>query len=125
MSQTLAVLGASTNRHKFGNKCVRAFAHAGWSVVPVNPKPEPIEGFATARSLADITVPLDAISVYLPPPVTASMLEEIAAAEAGTVWFNPGAADADVLRKADDLGIAAHDACSIVAIGLSPSQFPG
>jgi len=52
------------------------------------------------------------------------MLPAIAAAGAREVWFNPGAADDAVLAEAKRLGISAIDGCSIVDLGLSPSQFP-
>jgi uncharacterized protein len=123
--KTIAVLGASRDRSKFGNKCVRAYHEAGWQVFPVNlGSAEPIEGLATVRRLADVPGALDRISVYLPPPVTLELLPEIAAKGAGEVWLNPGSADARVLEEARRLGIAAHPGCSIVDIGVSPAQFP-
>jgi len=121
---SIAVVGASRNRSKFGNKCVRAFAHAGYDVYPVHRSDDEIEGFRAFRSLADVPGDLDRISIYLPPPVTLSILEEIAARKAGEVWFNPGSADRTVLEKATELGITVRDGCSIVDIGLSPAQFP-
>jgi len=123
--KTIAVLGASRDRSKYGNKCVRAYHDAGWQVLPVNlGSAEPIEGLPTVRRLADLRGPLDRISVYLPPPVTLDLLDEIAGAGAGEVWFNPGSADARVLEEARRLGIAARPGCSIVDIGVSPAQFP-
>lgn len=126
--KTIAVLGASQHRHKYGNKCVRAYAHAGWRVLPVNLAGETVEGLPTFRSLAEAKesldgAELDRISVYLPPPLTYDMLEEMASTEAGEVWFNPGAADGRVLERARELGIEAVPGCSIVDIGLSPGQF--
>jgi hypothetical protein len=57
--------------------------------------------------------------------VTRSLLPEIAAARAAEVFFNPGSADDAIIAEARSLGIAAIEACSIVDIGLRPSQFPG
>lgn len=124
VKQTVAVLGASNRREKYGNKCVRAYAHAGWEVYPINPTEIEVEGHTAFRKLADIPVGLDRISVYLPPPVSAEMIPEIAAKGAGQVWFNPGAADATVLERARAAGLNAIAGCSIVDIGLVPAQFP-
>lgn len=124
-SQTIAILGASENRAKYGNKCVRAYLHAGWTVYPVNPGGGEIEGLAVYRDLADVPQPLDRISVYLPPPISLALLPAMAAARAGDVMFNPGSADEVVLRRARELKIEALDYCSIVAIGLTPAMFPG
>ena len=120
---TIAVLGASSNRNKFGNKCVRAYAHAGYQVFPINPTEKAIEGFPAFAKLADVGTSLDRISVYLPPPVTLDYLEEIEAAKAGEVWLNPGAYDTEVLAEARRLGIPIRPGCSIVDIGLSPAMF--
>ncbi|HEV7672373.1 MAG TPA: CoA-binding protein [Thermoanaerobaculia bacterium] len=120
---TIAVLGASSNRQKFGNKCVRAYAHAGYQVFPINPTEKEIEGFPVFAKLADVPQALDRISVYLPPPVTFDYLDEIEAAKAGEVWLNPGAYDAKVLEEARRRGIPIRPGCSIVDIELSPAMF--
>jgi uncharacterized protein len=131
--KTIAVLGASASRRKFGNKCVRAYLDAGYQVYPVNPSEREIEGLPVFRTLADVPGPLERISVYLPPPLTLALLPEIArAATAGSagnaagteVWFNPGSADGAVLAEARRLGIAARPGCSIIDIGRLPSEFP-
>ena len=124
MTKTAAILGASTNRSKFGNKSLRAHAHAGWKVYPVHPKEAEVEGHRVFPSLSDLPEKPHRISIYLPPAVTLSMLPEIQAAGAEEVWLNPGAADNAVLAEAQSLGIPIVDGCSIVDLGLSPSQFP-
>jgi predicted CoA-binding protein len=126
--KTIAVVGASADRQKFGNKCVRAYHEAGYRVFPVNPAEHEIEGLPVYRAVAEVPAPLDRISIYLPPPVTLALLPEIARAAlpAGTeVWFNPGSANDQVLAEARRLGIAARPGCSIVDIGRHPGEFPG
>ena len=122
--KTVAILGASSDRSKFGNKSVRAHLKAGYRVFPVNPKETEIEGLTAYPSLAALPQKVTRVSVYLPPPIGLKVLPEIAAAGASEVWFNPGAADDAVLEKAAELGVPAIDGCSIVDLGLSPSMFP-
>ncbi len=122
--QKVAILGASPHRDKFGNKSVRAHLAAGYDVFPVNLAGIPVEGLPTYRRLGDIPADLDRISVYLPPPVTLELIPEIAARGAREVWFNPGSADAAVVAAARQAGLPATLGCSIVALGMSPSQFP-
>lgn len=121
---TVAILGASPDHQKYGNKSVRAHLRAGYRVFPVNPTEPEIEGLPAYAALADLPEAVERISVYLPPPVTRRLLPEIAAAGAREVWFNPGAADRATLEQARELGIAVVDGCSIVDLGLSPGQFP-
>ena len=126
MPGTIAVVGASSDRAKFGNKCVRAYASAGWEVHPVNPREREIEGLPVHRTLAEVAAEvgeIDRVSVYLPPETTRGLLSELARTGAET-FFNPGSANRQVLAEAAEAGIEVRDACSIVAIGLSPSQFP-
>jgi predicted CoA-binding protein len=122
--KTIAVLGASSHRSKFGNKCVRAYQAAGYRVFAVNPYEPEVEGMKTYPRLADIGEPLDRISVYLPPPLTLELLPEIALAGAGEVWLNPGAADGKVIEESRRCGIPIRQGCSIVDVGMSPAMFP-
>ena len=120
---TVAVVGASSDRRKFGNKSVRAHAAAGFDVFPVHPTETTVEGLACVRTLADVPAPLDRVSVYLPPAVTLGLLESWAAVSFGEVWLNPGADAAAVVARAQELGLRVVCACSIVDVGFAPAQF--
>ena len=63
---TVQIIGASATKNKFSNKSIHAHLHAGYDVYPVNPKEEMIEGLKCYKSVADIPVALDRISLYLP-----------------------------------------------------------
>ena len=121
---TIAVVGASKDRKKYGNKCVRAYIQGDYEVYPVNPHADEIEGQRVYRTLSEIPAGLDRISIYLPPESTTSLLAELTSWPDTEIWFNPGSADAGVLERARNLGLIARPGCSIVDIGLSPSQFP-
>ena len=118
---TVAVLGASADRGKFGNKSVRAHLQQGYDVYPVNPKGGEIEGLPVCRSLAEVPVErLTRISVYLPPAVLAGMLDEIAAVGCDELFLNPGSDSPEVIAKAREMGLEPIQACSIVDVGLTP-----
>ena len=123
MSEKVAVVGASNNREKYSNKAVRAYIDMGFDVYPVNPKEATIEGLKTYKSVLDIPVDLDRITVYLPPPVTLTVLEEIAKKGAKEVFLNPGSENEAVIEKARNLGINAILACSILDIGTTPENY--
>jgi predicted CoA-binding protein len=120
--KTIAIIGASTNRAKFGNKAVRAFLQQGYTVYPVNLKETAIEGLAVFKSIRDVPVRPQMISVYLPPPVLLTVLPDIAAKGCDELWLNPGTESDDVLAEAQRLGLNVIQACSIVGVGLSPAK---
>lgn len=117
---SVAVLGASTDRAKFGNKAVRAYASRGFRVFPVNPKESAVEGIPAFRSVRDLPERPDLISVYLPPAVTLTLLPDIAARGCDELWLNPGADAPEVVEAAEKLGLQVIQACSVLAVGLSP-----
>ena len=118
---TVAVVGASRDRSKYGNISVRAHIQQGYEVFPINPHATQIEGLTAFASLADLpVVNLDRVTVYLPPDQTTALLDEIAELDVDEVWLNPGSADADVRARAAELNIAIIEACSIVDLGVTP-----
>ncbi|MFM7215527.1 MAG: CoA-binding protein [Verrucomicrobiota bacterium] len=120
---TVAILGASTDRNKFGNKAVRAYLQSGFRVFPINPKEPAVEGLPSFPSIRDVPERPEVISVYLPPPVTLKLLPDIAQRGCEELWLNPGADSGEVVAAAESLGLKVVQACSIVALGLSPAQF--
>lgn len=121
---TVAILGASADRSKFGNKSVRAHLQQGYDVYPVNPRGGEIEGLKAYASLAEVPVDrLTRISVYLPPHIGLKTLDEVAAKGCDEFWLNPGSDSDEVVNKARELGLEPIVACSIVELGTSPHQF--
>ncbi|MFO0934909.1 MAG: CoA-binding protein [Gemmataceae bacterium] len=121
---TIAVIGASSDRGKFGNKCVRAYLAAGYDVFPVHPRETTIEGLTAYPSIAEIPLAkLDRVSMYLPPAVGVGVLDQIATKTVGEVWLNPGADGVAVLARGHELGLNVVRGCSIVDIGMTPEMF--
>src|SRR5262245_19338400 len=122
---SVAVVGASPDRRKFGNKCVRAYARAGYTVFPVHPTATAVEGFPAFRSVSDVPADrLDRVTVYLPPAVGVTAMAEVAKKPVGEVWLNPGADAPEVVAAAEKLGLHVIRGCSILDVGLTPSMFP-
>jgi predicted CoA-binding protein len=120
---SVAILGASADRQKFGNKSLRAHLAAGYEVYAVNPKGGQIEGLTVYTNLAAIPVDLNRISVYLPPSAGLQALDQIAAKGCDELWLNPGSDSPEVVAKAKALGLSVIADCSIVALGMSPAEF--
>jgi predicted CoA-binding protein len=120
---TVAVIGASSDRQKFGNKALRALRDQGYAVIPVNPKETEVEGEKSYGSVLDVPVPVDIATFYVPPPVGMRILEDVAKKGVPEVWFNPGADSPEVVERAQALGLKTVVACSILRVGSQPSAY--
>jgi predicted CoA-binding protein len=123
MSKSVAVIGASNNRGKFGNKAVRAYVKQGFTVYAINPHESSIEGQPTFKSVLDVPGPIDMATVYVQPHVGVKVMDEIAKKGIAEVWLNPGADAPEVVARAEALGVRTIQACSIIGIGDSPSRY--
>jgi len=120
MPKIVAVIGASSNRRKFGNKALRAFRQQGYTVIPINPNEAEVEGLKTYASVLDVPGTIDMASLYVPPHVGEQVIGQIAQKGIAEVWLNPGADSDELIARAKALKIQPIVACSIIAIGENP-----
>ena len=116
----VAVIGASRERSKYGNRAVRAYQRQGWTVYPVNPNEREVEGIPAFARIADIPGPVDRAALYVQPEVGRQLLAEIKAKGVSELFVNPGAESEELMAEADRLGLNAIYACAIVDIGERP-----
>lgn len=114
-----AVVGASTNREKYGNKVLRAYLQSGRTAYPINPRADEIEGQKAYPDLDSLPETPRAISVITPPKITLEVVD--AAADAGVqfVWMQPGAESPEAVRRAEERGlkVIADGSCLLVVVG--------
>ena len=120
MPKVVAVIGASSNRSKFGNRAVRAFRQQGYTVVPINPNQTEVEGLKAYGSVLDVPGTIDMASFYLPPEIGLQVIDDVARKGIPEVWLNPGAESDALIARAKALHIQPIVACSVVAIGENP-----
>jgi uncharacterized protein len=120
MAKVVAVIGASNNPRKFGNRAVRAYREQGYTVVPINPHEREIEGLQVYASVLDVPGPIDMASFYVHPEVGEQIIGDIARKGIPEVWLNPGAESDELIARAEALQLRPIVACSITAIGQNP-----
>lgn len=121
--KTVAIVGASNDRLKYGNKALRAFEAQGYRVVPIHPAGGMIEGHEAYTSLLDVPFDIDLATFYVPPAVGVHVVEQVAAKQIPELWLNPGSDGPEVVERAKALGLDPIVACSILGIGESPSRY--
>jgi predicted CoA-binding protein len=123
MGKVVAVIGASNDRRKFGNKAVRAFQRQGYQVVPINQHEPQVEGLTSYKSVLDVPGPIDMATFYVPPEIGELLIEEMAAKHIPEVWLNPGAESDLLVSRARALKLQPIVGCSIVGAGENPYNF--
>jgi predicted CoA-binding protein len=110
-----AIVGASHDPAKFGNKIVRDLHNAGYVVYPVNPKGGEIEGVKVYPSLADLPEEPDVVDIVVPPAVTEKVVRQVKELGLSCVWMQPGSESEDAIRFCEENGIAVvHSACAMI-----------
>ena len=114
-----AVVGASRDRSKYGNKVLRAYQQNDRPVDPINPNADQVEGLTAYPDLASLPQPVHGISIITPPEVTERIIEDAATVGVQHVWMQPGAESEVAVQKARDHGInvIAGGPCILVVLG--------
>jgi predicted CoA-binding protein len=114
---TVALVGASTSPHKYGNRIFKNLTAKGLSVLPVNPGTPVVEGVQSFATLSDLPVRPDIVDVVIPPHLGVSIVEQVAELGWDNVWFQPGAESKEASDKAAELGITVLDdgSCTMVS----------
>jgi predicted CoA-binding protein len=119
----IAIVGASSNRSKFGNKAVRAYLDKNYIVYPVHPTEQEVEGRRAYRSVGEIPSDVSLVSFYIPPHLGLQVIDEVAKKGIKTVYLNPGTESRELIEKGKALGLEMIQLCSILAVGARPDQY--
>ena len=87
---SIALIGASNDRNKYGNKIYRDLRNKGYNVTPINPKEEKIEGDRAYSSIEEMKELPDIANFVVPPPVAIRIAQNITNLGIKHLWFQPG-----------------------------------
>ena len=113
-----AVVGASANRDKYGNKVLRVYQQNNREVVPVNPGGGEIEGLESYPDLASVPGPIDGVSIITPPKVTEQAVAQALSLGIKNIWMQPGAESPAAIELAEQAGanVIAGGPCILVKL---------
>lgn len=105
--RVVAVVGMSPNPSRPSNEVGRYLRAHGFTVVPVHPKEDEIEGMRAYRDLLSIPgeTRVDVVDLFVAGERTAPIVEQAAQIGASVVWFQPGAENPAAEARARELGL--------------------
>ncbi len=118
----IAIIGASKDRNKYGNKAVRAYKSKEHAVFPVNPHEKEIEGLPCYSTVLDIPMEVDIASFYLPPEIGIKVVEDLVKKGIKKAYLNPGSESEELVNRLRLYGMEVTLGCSILAIGVDPNS---
>ncbi len=118
-SSAFGVVGASTNREKYGNRVLRCYQQNGKKAIPVNPNEPEIEGIPCAATISDLPPDAVSISMITPPAVTAKLVPLAIEKGIRNIWMQPGAEhpEAVALCRERGINVIADGSCLLVVMG--------
>ena len=118
-SPAYGVVGASSRRHKYGNKVLRCYQQNGRRAIPVNPREQVIEGADCVDSGLDLPDDVQSLSIITPPQVTERVVEQAIQKGIRHVWMQPGAESEASVEAclAAGINVIADGSCVLVVLG--------
>lgn len=119
-----AVVGASRDRSKIGNRVLQAYIQHDRPAYPINPSTKRLEGLDCFPDLKSVPVPVHGVSIITPPEVAESIVEQAAELGIKHLWFQPGAESDAAIDRAHELGmnVIYGGPCLLVVIGYSEQR---
>lgn len=118
-SPEFAVVGASTDRMKYGNKVLRCYMQHYMTVHPVHPHEQLIEDLPVFSSIKELPNEVHSISIITPPPITEKLVAEAIKKGIKNIWMQPGAESEKAINECikHHINVIAGGPCILVKLG--------
>ena len=111
-AKVIAVVGHSDKPHRTSHRIAQYLRAAGYTVYPVNPTVDTIDGEKSYASLADVPEPIDIVDVFRRSEHLPGIVDAAIAVGAKAIWTQLGVVDIDAQQQALDAGLdVAADVC--------------
>lgn len=119
-SPEFAVIGASSNRNKYGNKVLRCYIQHQMKVYPVHPSEDEVEGLTVFSSVMELPNEVKSISIITPPQITEEVVNEAIKRGIQNIWMQPGAESQQAIQNCIDhqINVIAKGPCILVVLGF-------
>ena len=87
----IALVGASNNPTKYGNKILLDLVSKGYNVAPINTKEDTIAGIKSYKNVLDLKESPSIINFVVPPSIGFQITKELVENKFDNFWYQPGA----------------------------------
>lgn len=111
-----AVVGATNNKESYGYKVFNKLRENNYTVYPVTPKFDEIDGVKTYKSIKDIPDNIEVVNFIVSPKIGISIIEDVIDLEIKNIWMQPGTRDPKIIEKATENDINVMLSCVLVEL---------
>jgi predicted CoA-binding protein len=124
--RVFAVVGASRDTEKYGYKVYKHLQKAGYSVYPINPNADDIDGEPTYPLLDNVPENIDCVVTVVPPEITFEIVRQAGALRIPYMWMQPGSESESAIIETQAQGIQAvyGGPCIMVALLSHRAETP-
>ena len=97
----IALIGASNDKNKYGNKILLDFVSKGHNVVPVNPKEPTIAGLKSFNNVSELSEKPSIINFVVPPNIGYQLTKDLVESDYDNFWYQPGAESEEISALLD------------------------
>ena len=92
----IALVGASNDPKKYGNKILLDLVSKGYNVAPINSKEDTIAGIKSYKNILDLKEPPSIINFVVPPSIGLQITKELVKNNLDNYWYQPGAESEEI-----------------------------
>lgn len=111
-----AVVGANEDPEKYGNMIYKKLKSKGYTVYPVNPKYDTIDGDKCYKDLSSLPDKAEVIDMVVSPKRGIPIIEEAEKLGIKNFWLQPGTYNDELLQLLQDKNLNYVQACILVAL---------
>jgi uncharacterized protein len=116
MTKNVVVLGATPKEDRFAYRAMQMLAEHGHNPIPVNPAFDEVLDRRCYGSIAEVTEPIDTVTMYVGPTRSEPLISEIVQARPRRIIMNPGAENEQLAAAAQANGIEVVTGCTLVML---------
>ncbi|HDP98787.1 MAG TPA: CoA-binding protein, partial [bacterium] len=112
--KSFAIIGATSNKERYGYEVFEILHANGYQVFPINPKYAEIDGVTCYPSLMALNQPPDVLITALAPTNTEKVIDSVKSLGIETVWMPPGCWSDEAVKKCQQLELNfIYDECLV------------